>query len=203
MKPYLYAWAFCMLGISVNSYADLDSPELQAKAGQAEMDMLYDITHDNKDLEAAKQFNQITAGEGLLSIELKPKQQLAEFNLTLPKNELTNLSTSQLTKENSALALWNSLFKFTPPPSCALTKYHVESQATPPLSTPNPSSAVSINWSLNCSELKLVNSLELKMFTPLAPTLHTIHADWLTPDLMGAKVLTLPTLISFDQVSKK
>lgn len=195
MKRYVYSFALLLMSVSAVTMADLDTPELQPKAGQSEMDVAFDMSDNQDDLKAAKSYNKPELGKGYLSIELNPKRQLAQFNLTIPQQEITALTLTQLAQETTAPTLWSSLFHFIPVNTCALQQYQVKPL---PLITAYKLQELSINWELACSDLNLSKSLVLNRFTPIAPTLHTIQADWLTPESTGTRLLTLPTTISFD-----
>ena len=187
------------------SLADLDTSPLQAKAGQTEMDIAYDMTQGDSDLTAAQTYNQTQAGQGILSIQLNPALKFAQFTLIVPTKAITKLTTEQLKAQDNALTLWANLFRFKPETSCQLQRYEVKSltsnKSSPPPS--QPLAETSLNWLLTCPELKAAATIEIGGFTALAPNLHTMRVDWLTPTSLGLQTSNLPMIINPHQTDLK
>lgn len=195
MNYLLYAGAIALMCLNTSSIAEIDTRPLPAKASQQEMDIAYDMTQGTDDLTAAKTYNQAQSGHGSLSIQLNPELKFAQFNLVLPSKEITTFNSEQLKAQANGLSLWSNLFKFHPSNRCKLQQYEVKQLMPPQISSTHLLAETSINWLMNCPDLKNTTAIDVGLFTALAPKLHTIRVDWLTPSSMGIQKNTLPISI--------
>lgn len=195
MNYLLYAGAIALICLNTSSLAEINTPPLPAKASQQEMDIAYDMTQGDNDLTAAQTYNQAQIGHGSLSIQLNPELKFAQFNLVLPSKEITTFNAEQLKVQANGLSLWSNLFKFHSSNRCKLQQYEVKQLMKPHTSLAHFLAETSINWLMNCPDLKNTTSIDVGLFTDLAPKLHTIRVDWLTPISMGIQKNTLPISI--------
>ncbi|WP_020560162.1 hypothetical protein [Thiofilum flexile] len=203
MKSYLYIWAIGLISLSAISLADIDAPPLQLEAGQAEMDVAYDMSQGDADLKAAAAYNQPQEGHGSLSIHFEPLLKAAQFTLVLPSKAITALSNEQLKQTTQGLALWSDLFKFSTKSDCKLQQYEVKDLSSEINTLTQYIAETSITWLFNCPELKSATSIEIGVLKSLAPDLHTMRIDWLTPDSLGLQQGTLPMVINPYETSLK